>query len=345
MNFHAMKQKLVVCGKQRWKENRISMLVCLGLIVGVLFGTTVGYAISHKTVNLMVDGEKKQVKTFETNVAKVLNEADVILNEADEVVPSGSEKLKEGMEIKIIRAFGVQVQVDGQGKQVLTTKKKVGDILTQGGIELGINDKTEPDREAVLAQGQGIQVIRVKQETLVEKCPIAFETGKRNDSSMLRGTQKVLKKGVQGEKEITYLITYEDGKETQREVQSENVIREPKEQILAIGTKYPGGYILTSRGDTKYRRMASMVATAYAPNTKTAPNSHTYLGMKAARGVVAVDPKVIPLRSRVYIPGYGIAIAGDIGSAIKGNRIDLCFDTYSEAKRYGRRRVKVYLLE
>lgn len=345
MNFEPMKQSLAAYGKQRWKENQISMLICLGLIVSVLLGTTVGYAVAHKTVNLMVDGEKKQVKTFESNVAKVLNEAHVILSEADEVIPSESEKLKEGMEIKIIRAFGVQVQVDGQEKQVLTTKKKVEDILTQSGIELGEKDKTEPEREVVLAQGQGIKVIRVKQETLTEKCLIAFETDKRNDSSMLRGTQKVLKKGAQGEKEITYLITYEDGKETQREEQSENVIREPERQILAIGTKYPGGYILTSRGDTKYRRMVSMTATAYAPNTRTAPNSYTYLGMKATKGVVAVDPKVIPLRSRVYIPGYGIAIAGDIGGAIKGNRIDLCFDTYGEAMSYGRRRVKVYVLE
>ncbi|MFS8542968.1 MAG: 3D domain-containing protein, partial [Limnochordales bacterium] len=64
----------------------------------------------------------------------------------------------------------------------------------------------------------------------------------------------------------------------------------------------------------------------------------------AGPGVVAVDPGVIPLGTRVYIPGYGIALAADVGSAIRGHRIDLAFDTYREALHYGRRWVKVYIL-
>ncbi len=57
-----------------------------------------------------------------------------------------------------------------------------------------------------------------------------------------------------------------------------------------------------------------------------------------------VDDRVIPMGTRLYIPGYGFAVAADRGSAIKGNRIDLCFNTYAEAKRWGRRKIKVYLL-
>jgi 3D (Asp-Asp-Asp) domain-containing protein len=91
-----------------------------------------------------------------------------------------------------------------------------------------------------------------------------------------------------------------------------------------------------------------MEATAYDPGPISCgkyADGYTAIGMKAEKGVVAVDPRVIPMRTRLYVEGYGLAIAADTGGAIKGNRIDLCFPTYQEALRYGRRTVKVYLLD
>ena len=69
------------------------------------------------------------------------------------------------------------------------------------------------------------------------------------------------------------------------------------------------------------------------------------IGLKAGPGIIAVDPRVIPMRTKVYVEGYGYAIAGDVGSAIKGNRIDVCFNTVREALNFGRRRVRIYILE
>ena len=83
-----------------------------------------------------------------------------------------------------------------------------------------------------------------------------------------------------------------------------------------------------------------MKATAY-----TETGNRTASGMKAAVGVVAVDPKVIPLGSKLYIEGYGYAVAGDTGGAIKNNRIDLFFNTERECVNYGvKNNVKVYVL-
>ena len=70
----------------------------------------------------------------------------------------------------------------------------------------------------------------------------------------------------------------------------------------------------------------------------------TAIGRPAGHGIVAVDPSVIPLGTRLYIPGYGFAIAGDTGGAIHGNRIDLGFNSYADAIRFGRREVTVYRL-
>jgi len=91
-------------------------------------------------------------------------------------------------------------------------------------------------------------------------------------------------------------------------------------------------------------RFLTMVATGYSPQ-EPGLNDHTATGMKAQHGVVAVDPSVIPLGTRLYVEGYGNAIAADTGSAIKGNKIDLCFDTLSECNKYGRRTVKVEILD
>lgn len=104
---------------------------------------------------------------------------------------------------------------------------------------------------------------------------------------------------------------------------------------------------LASRGGYSNYPSIDMEATAYDPGPISCgphANGHTYTGMLAGYGVVAVDPRVIPLGTRVYVEGYGEAIAADIGGAIKGNRIDLCYNTYNEAIRFGRHHVRVYLL-
>jgi 3D (Asp-Asp-Asp) domain-containing protein len=87
----------------------------------------------------------------------------------------------------------------------------------------------------------------------------------------------------------------------------------------------------------------TMEATAYIPSDGGG-SGITATGMVAQHGVIAVDPNVIPLGSRVFIPGYGMAVAADTGGAIRGNRIDLCMNTYREAINFGRGVVEVYIL-
>ncbi|MBQ7199399.1 MAG: 3D domain-containing protein [Selenomonadaceae bacterium] len=96
--------------------------------------------------------------------------------------------------------------------------------------------------------------------------------------------------------------------------------------------------------EMNYRAVMAMEATAYLP-TDGDGACITALGIPATYGVVAVDPSVIPLGSRVYIPGYGMAIAADTGGAIVGYCIDLCMESYSEAMNFGRRVVTVYVLD
>jgi 3D (Asp-Asp-Asp) domain-containing protein len=86
-----------------------------------------------------------------------------------------------------------------------------------------------------------------------------------------------------------------------------------------------------------------MTATAYTSSCSGC-SGRTALGQQAGHGIVAVDPRVIPLGTRMYIPGYGEAVAGDTGTSIKGSRIDLGFNRYRDAVLFGRREITVYLL-
>lgn len=99
-----------------------------------------------------------------------------------------------------------------------------------------------------------------------------------------------------------------------------------------------------SRGGS--RKILTMVTTGYDgcyECNKPFYGKPSYMGLPLQRGIAAVDPQVIPMGTRLYVEGYGEAIAADQGNAIKGNRMDLFFDSHQEALNYGKKTVKVII--
>jgi len=131
-------------------------------------------------------------------------------------------------------------------------------------------------------------------------------------------------------------ILLEKVKGEKSEIQS--LLTEIKKRIAQI---QPPGLSLIGEWD--------MIATAYYAFGKGGNdingNGITAIGLRAREGIVAVDPRIIPLGTKLYIPGYGEALAADTGGWIKGNRIDLCYESLEECFRYGRRKIKIYLVE
>jgi 3D (Asp-Asp-Asp) domain-containing protein len=136
---------------------------------------------------------------------------------------------------------------------------------------------------------------------------------------------------------------YHDGIEKEKKVLLERTISKTIYRLLLF-TK---DSTLDKIYDLTKCKKIKMIATAYYPGDPLAwgDGTVTYLGEKMERGIVAVDPKVIPLRTRLYIPGYGYGFAGDTGSAIKGRRIDLGVNNAEEEKEFMHKRVVVYILE
>lgn len=246
--------------------------------------------------------------------------------------------------MSIRRAMPIHLTVGGELRQVKSAHSTVADLLAKQEVTLGPKDSVTPELTTPLTAGLEVKVVRRTEETVISKVEIPYELVRREDRTMTIGQMKELQAGAPGLMEVREVIHREDGQEIGREVLEETVIQDAVPQIVAYGTLG-----VVSRGGTEYRfsREIVMEATGYTAGPESNPNGngYTYTGMKAVRGVVAVDPRVIPLYTRVYVEGYGPAIAADIGGAIKGNKIDLCFDTVQEALEWGRRPAKVYILD
>ena len=149
----------------------------------------------------------------------------------------------------------------------------------------------------------------------------------------------ILKENIIKEKDaLSVYLTEKQGllaKVKGEKSQFTTLLAQIRERIRQI---QPPGLILTGEWD--------MVATAYfSGGGGLNGNGITAIGLQARKGICAVDPKVIPLGTRLYIPGYGEALAADTGGWIKGSRIDLVFDSLDDCYRYGRRKIKVYLIQ
>lgn len=174
--------------------------------------------------------------------------------------------------------------------------------------------------------------------------PIPYPTLRRNSSELRSGTNKTVRAGINGEKAITYKVFLKDKAEVRREKVSSKVLKKPVPEIIAMGRRGA----LPSRGYFSGRKVLTMIATGYDPSPEENGGNTTgrsAIGLKVGHGVVAVDPRFIPLGTRLYIEGYGYAVAADTGGAIKGNRIDLGHDTKSAAARVGVQKVIVHILD
>lgn len=208
----------------------------------------------------------------------------------------------------------------------------------------------KPAESSVLAQTQqqridSLQPIQTqskfeeKLESQIE--PIFRKTIYKDDPETEAGEEKVILEGKNGSKLKIIKITFYEGKQYSQAVISTEIVP-PQDKVILRGAKIVWKILDSPDGQIRYFRKLRVWATHYDSRCLGC-NEWTATGMRAGKGVVAVDPKVIPLRSKVYIPGYGLAIAGDTGGAIKGNIIDLGFDD-ARSSGWSARFVDIYLL-
>jgi 3D (Asp-Asp-Asp) domain-containing protein len=230
--------------------------------------------------------------------------------------------------------------------EILTAKKTVGDVLREQDIQLKPQDVVVPGLSDPVTEGLEIDlgVVDRQVKDVKRKIPAAIHTDYTDTLNV--GEIIDVQEGKDGLEELqteSYTLNGEDAFE---KILKSTVLTPEKDAKVLEGTAFRQKlYPLKKRA--RVRKIITMAATAYYPgpeDTWPYASGTTASGLKAGYGVVAVDPRFIRLKTPLYIEGYGYAIAADTGGAIKGDKIDLCFDTYEEAVQFGRKNVKVYML-
>ncbi|MGB9792242.1 MAG: G5 domain-containing protein [Thermacetogeniaceae bacterium] len=248
----------------------------------------------------------------------------------------------EGLDFQVFEETPVKISVDGGTVMGRASLPPLESILRDAGVELYGDDRAE----ARFATGEGsvpeITVIRVRRRIVAEEEAIPFAVKRVADPSLAPGETRVKSPGRPGVLVKRFEVVTENGREVSRKELGSEVLREPVPRIIAYGAERRDERRTAGRSlpAGSVKRVLSMLATAY-----TYTGNPTASGVMPYRGGVAVDPEVIPLGSRLYIEGYGYARAVDTGGLIKGNRIDLFFESAEECFRWGKRQVDVYILE
>ncbi len=320
----------------------------------ILSITLLCIAASRSETNTFIvyEGKTKTVyNSTHKNTSDFLNEAGIIIT--DDKYAEMPETAENGLaKIYILKKNVITLQIDGETKTLYAlSEKTISDVLSDNGIVLGPEDTVSVPLTDAVSDGLSFEVKRYSHKTVEEYKEIPFDTEKRPSFSMDKGTSKVITKGVPGSKKLVYNVKTENGVEIERSLVSETVVKSPVTKVVEYGTREvdKSGAIATASGQKlEYKKVISMTATAYT--TERSSDKITATGKVASVGLVAVDPKVIPLGSKLYICSpdgkswvYGTAVAADTG--VRGNRIDLFFNTYKECINFGRRKATVYVLK
>lgn len=352
--------KHVSTGRKPARPIRRTIAFILMMILTIIAASGI---VSAKAVYIINDGDTcTTVKSGTYSATAVVKQAGIEVGAADQI---NSERNEDGtVEIKIVRSQNVSIRYMGSTLHTQAYEETVGDLLARMNIDVTNDDKVSIDLDNYTEDGMVIEVTKYTYGTAEAVEPITYTTERVANASMTKGKETVKQAGQNGSARVTYSITYENGVEVSREPVSSEVITAPVAEIVEYGTKSAaitasdriasdnrnssGSGVLTFRsGNTlSYSRVITANATAYTAK----PGAHTASGRVVSAGCVAVDPRVIPMGSKLYITTpngsvvYGMAVAADTGGAIKGNKIDLFYSTYGECVQFGRRNCTVYVL-
>lgn len=322
------------------------------MIVIIIFIITSGTFINmKKTITMKIDGIEETFVTYKGTVKDVLDKKGITIDPKDKVQPALEDKVSDGDTISVKRAISVDLTVGDKQIKIHTAENTIEEMLVaekdqlkNQGIEYNEGvDEVEPSLQTEITKDLAINLVKVEVKNELATEAISYDVVIETDSSLDSGLEEIKQDGIHGEKEVTYQVIYKNGTEFSRTLKSSKVIAEPINKILVQGTRKT--FASRSGELLDYKSVLYVESTAYSGGGVTATGT---VPVRDPNGIstVAVDPRVIPLGSLLYVEGYGRAIAADTGGAIKGNIIDVYVNSNEEAiSSWGRKyNVPVYIL-
>ncbi len=274
------------------------------------------------------DGRAMLSTSSRPTIAQALREAGMVIGPGDSVVPGEQSPLVADTRVEVRHAKAVTITLPDDHRVLYTLASTVGDALAAAGIVLPQGAFIDPPSSTPITAGMSVRVVQLSESDDVAREYVESATVYRPDSSLGPGKTRVVK-GHDGVRVRRYSVSYVNGREAGRELIEEYDDPESLDTVIYYSAD-------TGRNDTAPpsasggARILRVYATWYNPaSSGRSPSDPSYgrtaTGAVVTYGIVAVDPNVIPLGTRMYIPGYGYAVAADTGGAVKGYIIDLGF--------------------
>lgn len=317
--------------KKRYIE--LSRALFFPAIVAAFIFAGFAAILTPAKVSIIVDGKKVETTTKKLLVRDVLKENKIRVSKHDYIYPSLDSCIGDfSGKIVVKKAKRVILVKRGFREEHFTFASDADSLLK----ELRVPEKSACLAFASDKLSSSSVVTFEKVKSITQDSLVYFDERGRVVSKNVRAGVKLvrIRKIYRGDTLLATNVVQEKVLKKPLVAKSSVVVARGKRRVVSRGS---------SRENLSATKEFYMLSTAYAPGAGAGYITAT--GRRAGYGIVAVDPRVIPLGTRLYIPGYGYAIAADTGSAIKGFRIDLCFNTREQAVKWGRRRVKVYIVD
>ncbi|MBB3114093.1 uncharacterized protein YabE (DUF348 family) [Paenibacillus phyllosphaerae] len=312
------------------------------------------YGTADKRVSVVLNGQETVVKTDQWVLQRLLDEQAITVGPYDEVSLPLTGGIKDGDRIVINQAIPLTVKADGNVRTVYTTERTVQGAIDQANISIRSQDKVIPAVDTVLTPNMKVTVVRIDKHYMQSEQKVPYTTVKKNDPSLEQGKQQTVQSGQEGLVVSKFEKVYADGQLVSKTLVSKLTQTQAVNQVVAVGTKAVvkaedvTTASLTKRGVSfKAKKILKNVTlTAYSAGVASTgkSESHPQYGITASGArvtegrTIAVDPDVIPIGWWVYIEGIGFRRAEDTGSAIKGSKIDVYYESEDYAQKFGRKK-------
>lgn len=324
-------------------------------------------------IDITADGETQTIITLRNDPVEIISRAGLALETEDQLVVVKDEDSSVDA-IEVLRGVQVTVIDAGSGTTFeIAANSTVADAIAKAGIQQPDSDDAMNCTLAdTVYDYMEIIIDRVVYEERATNQVIEYKTVKHETSELLKGETRVAVRGANGEKRIVTQYKWVNGQLESQTVISETVIKDAVNEIVDVGTAVPvtttkpttavnynggssnkdesaGTFVDASGRTVSYKKVLTGTGTAY----NEPAGSKTATGRPVQVGLVAVDPRVIPYGTNLYIVSadgkivYGYALAADTGSALRNGDalVDLFYDSESQCLAFGRRDVIVYILE
>ncbi|WP_214822438.1 MULTISPECIES: 3D domain-containing protein [unclassified Exiguobacterium] len=335
---------------------------------------------SHEVSLQIGYGQTESIQTRERTVEDVLLRYGVTVRDGDTIYPSVRTPVTNGMTIRYQPVVAVNLIVGEDASTIYTMATNVEQLLREEKIDVTERDTVLPDASTPIREGMTVTVNTNRDVVQYESQLIPYDMVEEEDDTLEEGVKQTVQVGVPGLERTRYALTVENGTITNRTKTDVETLRKAIPQVIKVGTKkvtepvtepttadesspfIPEAEVEIAEPpktddvlDFSSAKQLLVEATAYTNNPE---DTVTYDGRVLTRSgydvtdtilfegmrIIAVDPAIIPLGTRVYVEGIGMAIALDTGSAIKGQKIDIMMDELEEAVTFGRKPLTIWVI-